>query len=60
LKLSERILAAKGPIYKDRLKRWAADAKKLEDAIAGGYAHSPDPIMYTSIGTSEAHIVEGV
>ena len=58
MKLSERILAAKGPIYKERRERWAADAKKLEDAIMGGYSYSPNVVHSTHASTVESHIAK--
>lgn len=62
MRLSERILAAKGPIYRDRLKRWAAEAQRLEDVIdAGPYIYpgfDPDQIQSTHSSVSESNIVE--
>ena len=62
MKLSERILAAKGPIYKKQRKRWAADAERLENIIGvGAYLYpdfDPSQIQTTHSSSSEAHIVE--
>ena len=55
MKLSERILAAKGPIYKDRRERWAAEAKVLEDIAEGRHV---ELAQFTHSSYAEPHIVK--
>ena len=55
MKLSEKILAAKGPIYKGRRERWAAEAKVLEDIAED---RRVELVQFTHSSYGEPHIVK--